>query len=26
LRNEEIAQLRTFAESQKVPPEWLELE
>jgi hypothetical protein len=26
LRNEDIAQLRTFAESQKVPPAWLELE
>jgi len=26
LRNDDIAQLRTFAESQKVPPAWLELE
>jgi hypothetical protein len=26
LRNDDIAQLRTIAESQKVPPAWLELE
>lgn len=26
LRHDDIAQLRTFAESQKVPPAWLELE
>lgn len=26
LRNDDIAELRTFAESQKVPPAWLELE